>query len=186
MNEQLTALPSFKYHPDPVATGSFEAQEITCIACGQGRHYVYVGPVYSESDLERKICPWCISSGLAHDEFAVEFVDIDAIGDYDPTVSVPIDVKEEIAYRTPGFNGWQQERWLVHCGDVCAFLGTAGKEELTSYESQELIESLRADLKMGDAEFRDYVEKMNKQSGPTAYVFRCLHCGQYQGYSDFF
>ncbi len=185
MTDELTSLPSFKYHPAPVATGSFEPQQITCIACGQGSDYVYVGPVYAEADLERKICPWCISTGLAHDKFGVEFVDIDAIGDYDPTVSIPIDVKEEVAHRTPGFNGWQPERWLVHCGDACRFLGPAGKDELTSYGSQQLIQVLRADVDMGDAQFRDYLEKMNRQSGPTAYVFRCLHCGRYQGYSDF-
>jgi len=24
-------------------------------------------------------------------------------------------VVEEVAYRTPGFSGWQQERWWTHC-----------------------------------------------------------------------
>jgi len=184
VSESVT-LPSFKYHPDPIATGSFEVGEITCVSCGQVRPYIYVGPVYSEADLEKAICPWCISNGLAHEKFSAEFTDIDAIGDYDPTISISIDIKEEVAYRTPGFNGWQQERWLVHCGDACAFLGAAGKEEVAAYGSQELIESLRADVKMGEMEFGDYLEKMNKQSGPTAYIFRCLHCGQYQAYSDY-
>jgi uncharacterized protein len=178
-------LPLFKYHPDPVATGSFEPREITCVCCGKVRAYVYVGPVYAEADVEKAICPWCIKDGLVHDKFGAELTDIDAIGDYDPAVSVPIEVREEVAFRTPGFNGWQQERWLVHCNDACAFLGPAGKQELTAYGSEELIESLRADVNMSDVDFLAYLEKMNKQSGPTAYVFRCLHCGQYQGYSDF-
>ncbi|HKZ81756.1 MAG TPA: CbrC family protein [Pyrinomonadaceae bacterium] len=185
MNTTSKIPPSFKYHPDPIATGSFEARELTCACCGQVRSYVYVGPVYAEADLEEKICPWCISSGLAHEMFGVEFTDIDAIGDYESKASVPVEVKEEIAYRTPGFNGWQQERWLVHCGDASAFLGPAGKDELKSYGSQELIDSLRADRGMDEASFRDYLDTMNKQTGPTAYVFRCLHCGLYQGYSDF-
>lgn len=179
-------LPTFKYHPDPIATGSFEAADITCSSCDQVREYVYVGPVYAKADLERAICPWCISSGLAHDKLAVEFTDIDAIGDHDPSVSVPVEVREEIAFRTPGFNGWQQERWLVHCGDACVFLGPAGKDELLTYESQELIDSIRADTGKNEAEFNDYFEKMNKQTGPTAYVFRCIHCSSYQGYSDFY
>jgi len=180
------SLPLFRYHPDPIASGSFEVGDITCVSCGQVRPYVYVGPVYAEADLEKAICPWCISNGLAHEKFGAEFTDVDAIGDYDPTVSVPVAVKKEIAYKTPGFNGWQQERWLVHCGDACAFLGPAGKDQVVGYESDELVESLRADLKMSEAEFRDYLETMDKQTGPTAYVFRCLHCNKYQGYSDFY
>lgn len=179
-------LPSFTYHPDPMASGSFEARETTCLSCEQLRAYVYVGPVYAEADLDEAICPWCISNGLAHERFGVQFTDIDAIGDYDPTVSVPINIKEEVAYRTPGFNGWQQERWLNHCGDACAFLGPAGKAEVEALGSTDLIYSLRVDAKMNDDEFAEYLGKMDKQAGPTAYVFRCLHCGKYQGYSDCF
>ncbi len=40
------------------------------------------------------------------------------------------DVIDEVSGRTPGFSGWQQERWLVHCGDACAFLGPAGRTEI--------------------------------------------------------
>lgn len=180
------SFPSFKYHPDPIATGSIEARVISCACCGETREYVYVGPVYSEADLEEAICPWCIRTGLAHDKLGVDFTDLDAIGDYDPSVAVPAHVKEEIAYRTPGFNGWQQERWLLHCGDACAFLGPAGKRELEAFQSQELIDSLQADMTMEDTEFIAYFDSLNKHNGPTAYVFRCLHCGKYLGYSDFY
>lgn len=178
-------LPSFKYHPNPVETGSFEARDVTCASCGEFRDYVYVGPVYAESDLEQAICPWCIKSGLAHDKFGAEFTDSAAIGDYDATFAPPSDVRAEVAFRTPGFNGWQQERWLTHCGDACVFLGPAGKVELDAFGSQELIDSLRADARMNNDDFADYLEKMDKHNGPTAYVFRCLHCGKYLGYSDF-
>lgn len=176
--------PSFKYHPDPIASGSVEAREITCACCGEVKEYVYVGPVYAEADLEEAICPWCISTGLAHDKFGAEFTDIDAIGDYSIT-SIPMGVREEIAFRTPGFNGWQQERWLVHCDDANAFLGPAGRHELEALADHGLIDSLRADSGMDESNFREYLDTMNKQTGPTAYVFRCLHCGQYKGYSDF-
>lgn len=176
-------LPVFKYHPDPIATGSIEEEEITCAACGLVKPFVYVGPVYSEADLERSICPWCISSGLAHDKFDAEFTDSSGIGDGD-SEDTPVEVVEEVAYRTPGFSGWQQERWLVHCEDACAFLGPAGKKELAAYNNRDLLESLRADLDMTYAEFQDYFEGMNREGGPTAYVFRCLHCGKLQGYSD--
>lgn len=185
VESMLMTLPSFKYHPDPVATGSIEARDINCVCCGQVRGYAYVGPAYSEADLEKEICPWCINTGLAHDQLGVEFTDIDAIGDYEPNMTIGTDVREEIAYRTPGFNGWQQERWLVHCEDACAFLGPAGKEELEAYADQGLIDLLRADIAMDQVEFQDYFNTLSKQAGPTAYVFRCLHCGKYQGYSDF-
>jgi len=177
-------LPSFKYHPDPVGTGSFEAADITCSCCGESREFVYAGSTYGKAELEGPICPWCISSGLAHEKFDVEFIDIAAIGDYDPSASVPAEIRDEIAFRTPGFIGWQQERWLVHCGDACAFLGLAGKDELLRYESQELLDSLRADVAMDDTQFRDYLEDLDKELGPTAYVFQCLHCRLYKGYSD--
>lgn len=180
----LMTPPSFKYHPDPIATGSIEARDIICVCCGEARGYVYVGPAYSETDLEA-ICPWCISTGLAHDRFGVEFTDTDGIGGYEPGKTVPPEVREEIAFRTPGFNGWQQERWLVHCEDACAFLGAVGKEELEAYADQELIDSLHADVEMDENQFHDYFEILSKQNGPTAYVFRCLHCGMFVGYSDY-
>jgi uncharacterized protein CbrC (UPF0167 family) len=87
-------IPSFKYHPDPVATGSLEAREITCVCCGEVREYVYVGPVYAKGDIEGEICSWCISTGRAHNQLRAEFTDIDAIGDYQPSITVPTDARE--------------------------------------------------------------------------------------------
>jgi uncharacterized protein len=184
MIEVSTILPTFRYHPDPIASGSIEKAEITCAACGELRAYVYVGSIYAEDNLERAICPWCISSGLAHDKFGAEFTDIDGVGDYEQSPTAPIEVREEIAFRTPGFNGWQQERWLIHCGDACAFISPAGKAEIKAFGNDDLIEVLRDQVGMNKVEFADYLNKLNKQEGPTAYIFRCLHCGQYQGYSD--
>ena len=180
----MSKIPFFQYHPNPISSGSLEERNITCICCGERRDHVYVGSVYAESDLEEKICPWCISSGLAHDKFGAEFTDIAGIGGYEPAVNVAAEVREEISYRTPGFNGWQQERWLVHCGDACAYLGPAGKNEIEAYSSLDLIHSLQVDKGLGDEEFLDYLEKISINNAPTAYVFRCRHCGQYAGYSD--
>jgi uncharacterized protein CbrC (UPF0167 family) len=180
-------LPAFKYHPDPVATGSVEIREAQCACCGEEREAVYVGPVYAEADLDELICPWCISSGLAHERFDAEFTDSAAVGGYDneSRESISQEVMEEVAYRTPGFSAWQQGRWLAHCGDACAFLGPAGKRELKAYRSKDLLESIRADVEMDEPEFQDYLDGMDKDYGQTAYVFRCLHCGRLLGYSDF-
>src|SRR5262249_1999830 len=125
-------LPAFKYHPDPIATGSIEAKNINCVCCEQDREYVYTGPVYAEADLNDKLCPWCIENGLAHKKYGAEFTDRASIGGYDNSAGkmVSQEIMYEIAYRTPGFIGWQQSQWLAHCGDGCKFLGLAGKREI--------------------------------------------------------
>jgi uncharacterized protein len=181
------SLPVFKYHPDPLLTGSIQQRNVLCACCGETREYIYTGPVYSKSDLNDLICPWCIASGLAHEMYDAEFNDKASVGGYDyfTRKAVSQEVKEEVAYRTPGFTGWQQERWLVHCGDACAFLGRAGKQEIEEYRSQDLLESLRADIGMDEDEFGSYLDSLDKEGSPTAYIFRCLHCGRYMGYSDF-
>ena len=46
------SLPAFKYHPDPIGTGSIEAGEVDCVCCGEVREYTYVGPVYASTDFE--------------------------------------------------------------------------------------------------------------------------------------
>jgi len=38
---------------------------------------------------------------------------------------------------------------------------------------------------MDEEEFKRYFEALDKESEPTAYIFRCLHCGVYLGFSDF-
>ncbi|HZS10027.1 MAG TPA: CbrC family protein [Blastocatellia bacterium] len=178
-------LPAFRYHPDPLATGSIEAREIECVCCGKTRDHVYAGPVYAEEDLDESICPWCISDGLAHEKFDAEFTDLSGIGGYgDRKQTIPQMIEEEIAWRTPGFSGWQQERWLVHCSDACAFLGPAGKEEVEAFTNKELLNSLQAESEMDDGEFREYFNSLRRDHGPTAYIFKCLHCGQLLGYSD--
>ena len=68
-------LPYYRYHPDPVATGSIEARSIQCVCCGERRPFVYTGAVYSEHDLNDSLCPWCIASGLAFTRYGAEFSD---------------------------------------------------------------------------------------------------------------
>ena len=141
------ALPTFRYHPDPVATGSVEASDAICGICGRVRSSVYDGPVYGvPKDIDDvHICPWCIADGSAHARFGVEFTDIGAVGlGYDePWEPVPRSVAEEVAYRTPGFSGWQQERWWTHCGETAEFLGPAGYAELAGAWSG-AVDAIRA------------------------------------------
>ena len=100
------ALPAFRYHPDPLASGSVVASEATCRCCGHARGHVYVGPVYAEEELSEALCPWCIADGAAAEKFDAEFVDVACFPD-----ALPDDAAEEIARRTPGYATWQGEAW---------------------------------------------------------------------------
>jgi uncharacterized protein CbrC (UPF0167 family) len=178
------SLPVFRYHPDPIATGSVEPSEAACKACGQARGYVYVGPVYGErDDLGEAICPWCIADGSAHEKLDVEFVDPPGVGDYGTWEQVPAEVVEEVAYRTPGFTGWQQERWFTHCGDAAEFLAIAGKAELYRF-GDEAVEAIRRECGYTGVAWDAYFTALNREGGPTAYVFRCRQCRALGGYSD--
>jgi len=146
-----------------------------------------MGPVYGAKavSLRGRICPWCIADGSAHEKYGAEFTDAAGVGGHRRGWDeVPKEVVEEVAYRTPGFSGWQQERWWTHCGDAADFLGPAGRGEVEAYGS-ELVEALRADVGgMSDQNWQAYYQALDKKHGPTAYVFRCLHCGKVGGYSD--
>jgi hypothetical protein len=82
-------------------------------------------PVYCERELEDTLCPWCIADDSAHKSFDAGFADPAGFAD-----EIPPDIVEEISCRTPGFNTWQQEKWLTCCGDAAAFLEPAGHAEI--------------------------------------------------------
>jgi hypothetical protein len=175
-------LPRFRYHPDPVDTGSIERSGAVCRSCGLARGYIYTGPTSGAENLTRAVCPWCIADGSAAARFSVRFVDPAGIGDYGRWPRVPVEVVVEISTRTPAFNGWQQERWWTHCGDGAEFIGIAGRTELET-RWPEAIPAIRDDAAVGN-DWDDYYARMRSDSSPTAYVFRCRHCGRVGGYSD--
>jgi hypothetical protein len=177
-------LPAFKYHPDPLKTGAIASSDEACACCGERRGFVYTGPVHSTREVDASICPWCIGSGEAHERFEADFTDTAGIGSHGVWTAVAPDIVREVAHRTPGFRGLQQARWWTHCGDAAEFLGHAGAEEVIA-AGPALVKRLREDLgwPRGGA-FDRYVGSLRKTEGPTAYLFRCLHCGQFGGYSD--
>jgi uncharacterized protein CbrC (UPF0167 family) len=177
-------LPTFKYHPDPLATGSFERSDQQCLACGGARGFIYKGQSYAEEELIDAFCPWCIADGKAHQKFKVEFVDSAGVGGYGDWESVSEEIVAEVAQRTPGFIGWQQERWFTHCGDAAAFVGRAGKQELSQHGA-EAISAIKEEIGYEGEDWQDYFQSLDKDGEPTAYLFRCLHCGAFGGYSDF-
>lgn len=176
-------LPKFKYHLDPIKSGSIEPSETTCVCCGKQNGYIYTGPVYSTEELEDSICPWCIADGSAHDKFDAEFTDFSGIGGYGDWDDVPNEIKEEISFRTPGFTGWQQEQWWTHCNDGAEFIEVGGKAEVLKYDTS-LRDELKNNAHMSESDWNDYFDSMHKDNGPTAYIFRCKHCGKTGGYSD--
>ena len=177
------ALPVFRYHPEPLATGSFRADADTpCLSCNRIRGYVYTGSVWTEKNfiLDDHLCPWCIADGSAAKRFGATFCDTG-------TLDVPDAVREEIETRTPGFIAWQQESWLGCCDDGAAFLGSAGAKELRGKfsEARPSVEQvLRDDYDLSGKELKEFVDSLSTESDPTAYLFRCLHCHKYLSYVD--
>lgn len=144
---------------------------------------MYKGPVYSEEELGDVICPWCIANGRAHEKFNAKFVDAAGVGGYGDWQTVPPEIVDEVAHRTPGFSGWQQERWFTHCDDAAEFLGAAGRKELEGF-GDEAISAIQKEAGLSAQDWDSYLRALDKESGPTAYVFRCRHCRALGGYSD--
>lgn len=167
-----TLLPSFRYHPDPLATSAIEARKIECACCGQARGFVYVQPVYGTSDLDEKLCPWCIADGSAASKLGVSFSDPQPL----QKAGVAQDVLDEVSLRTPGYSCWQQEEWLAHCNDACEFHGDALEEDI-----EDASEATKADWRQhyGLTE-KDWARatKGYEPAGDSAfYKFVCRHCG---------
>lgn len=174
----MDALPTFPYHPDPLRTGSIRESDTECVRCGRSRGYVYVGPVYSEDEIEDELCPWCIADGSAAERFGADFCDAVA------PEEVSREVLETITKRTPGFAGWQQERWLFHCDDGAAYLGRVGARELEGDEAA--LSSLRAERDgWAPEKVEEYVAALDRDRPPTAYLFECRVCGTHLAYSDY-
>ena len=174
-------LPVFRYHPDPVGTGSIVESDGTCLACGRRRGFLYAGPVYAADDLDDALCPWCIADGRAAAAFDADFTDVgDVPGD------VPEPVVELLAHRTPGYLAWQQESWRFHCGDACAFLGPVGAAELGSLpeEARSAVRACAGEFGGADVDAEAFAAGLERDGGPTAYLFRCLHCGAFDAACD--
>ncbi|WP_146568293.1 CbrC family protein [Posidoniimonas corsicana] len=178
------SLPNFRYHPDPVATGNVVESEAECVCCGTARGFIYTGPVYAIEEYDCCICPWCISDGSAHEKLDASFTDENGIGGGGMWDEVSEELVEEVAYRTPGFSGWQQEQWWTHCEDAGQFLGRAGRKELESL-GPDAIAAIQDSTGLNDGpEWQQFFNALDKDGSPTAYVFRCPKCNAVGGYQD--
>lgn len=174
-------LPFFKYHPNPLKTGAFLKDKIIkCDCCGKKTDIYYRGPFYSDTDVEY-LCPECIENGEASKKFNGEFQDEYNIGKVNDKNKI-----DELIHRTPGYYGWQQEYWIAHCNDFCAFIDYVGTKEL---EEMELLEEV---IENGNPKYREewdeeqikLIKNMTNGGNIQGYLFKCLHCEKYFLYID--
>lgn len=173
--KRLKDLPFFKYHPDPLETGSFEeGEEKICPCCGNKSKVYYSSFPYCSENVEY-ICPTCISNGEAARKFDAEFVqNAEWHGENDK------EKDDELFHRTPGYMSWQGEYWLSCCDDYCAYMGTVGTRELKAMDiADEVIEEY---VKRGA--FEDIGEYLVKDGPMCGYLFKCIHCGKYHLWVD--
>ena len=175
--DKASTLPKFIYHPNPLKTGAFkDDMSVICECCGKNTEIYYNNGVYSEQDVTY-LCPVCIANGEAAKKFDATFVQ-----DADKLATEDAKKNDELFNRTPGYESWQGEHWVVCCDDYCAFLGDVG--------TKELLELGIADEVFDDYAKRDeYDVKMAREvlvagGNFAGYLFRCLHCKKYHIYID--
>lgn len=181
----MSELPVFRYHPDPVRSGSVVSSEAVCKSCGEARGYIYMGPVYSEHEgLDESLCPWCISDGSAAKKFGASFTDANSIFD-----EVPDTVRKDVELRTPGYTAWQEPEWRACCNDAAAYIKMVTAQDLKGKEfpgaRAALSTKLREEDDMEPEDVKDLIASLGPDSGTSAYLFRCLHCGKFQFHTDF-
>lgn len=184
----MKELPKFKYHSDPLSTGSIVKRPVKCPVCEQDQEYAYEGPFYSTDEVE-DICPWCIENGKAAEKFNGEFQDYCGIEGISPDPSNPDkhpyneDHIDELITRTPGYYGIQQEQWLCHCNEPCNYIGQVGWKEI-----EELEIDVNEDIKIEAQKYRMTVDEFKQglinKGFMQGYLFQCLHCGKYRLYTD--
>lgn len=169
--------PEFKYHPNPISTGVIEESKGICPVCRKKRGYSYNGPFYSIESVS-EICPWCIADGSAAKKYNGEFQDAALCEEIESAQYL-----DELIHRTPGYGGWQQELWLSHCGDFCAFIEYVGWKEIQDISAnlKDDIEGIKSDMGLTQEEFEKSLVNGGSHQG---YLFQCVKCGRYRLTSD--
>lgn len=173
----MPQLPSFRYNPDALSLGIIKKEFTHCPVCDQQRDHVYEGPFYSEEEVEG-ICPWCIHDGSAAKKYNGEFQDAASCEETSKEEYVI-----ELTTRTPGYSGWQQEQWLSHCGDFCAYKGPVGWKEIQHLE-EELEHDIETILSDYDLTKKELQRSLKKDGSMQGYLFQCLHCGEHRLCAD--
>ena len=196
-------LPKFKYHPDPIKTGSVVESDETCDCCQKQTGYIYSGSLYSRNRPDY-LCPWCIADGSAAKKYDGEFIAFftgevevstpdSAINTFILNLTQKIksllnnnksdEIYEELSKRTPGFSSFQEEQWQFHCNDACEFHGLATTDDfkkISEEETKRLIDNSSLSL--------DEIEEFKKEKEDTElhYIFKfiCHKCGEIKFMED--
>jgi uncharacterized protein CbrC (UPF0167 family) len=166
-------LPFFRFHPDPLRSEVIERSSRVCPVCQKITGFSYIGPFYSVENV-KDICPWCIANGNAAQKYDGEFQDPESIES--PVSDNSLD---EILHRTPNYFAWQQQQWLVHCGEPCAFIANVGwaELELMSEELTEDIHRITSDFGLSVEELKSL---LSSNGSLTGYLFKCIHCTRHR------
>lgn len=165
------SLPDFRYHPDPIASGSIKASPAACDCCGHSRGFEYTSSLYTRHRPKPTICPWCIKSGEAAQKYEASFSD-----DYPlRQAGIGEEIIMEVCKRTPSYNSWQQENWQSHCDDACEFHGDAEPAELRGLSDDAVTQILRLNG-MRPEHWRSLLDRYQKGGNPAVYKFLCRHC----------
>ena len=164
------SFPTFKYHPDPLGTGSIEVSDSVCECCGRERGYAYSAAIHAAQDVE-VVCPWCIADGSLGRKFDATLVDEHPL----VTAGLSSAIVDEVTRRTPGYVSWQQESWIACCDDACEFHGDAPRAEIRSLDAAGLS-SLSSESGFSVDDLRSIVEHYEPGGSPAFYKFVCRHC----------
>jgi len=184
----MSNLPKFKYHPDPIGTGTFIVGEtVSCDCCNKEVDVYYERPFYSVEEIIA-ICPFCIANGEAAKKFDGEFQDSYSIEGILPDPDIPTtfnneDAIVEVTTKTPGYRGIQQEVWLNHCDDLCAFIGYVVWDDIKSKLND--LACLESDIEKFGMNISDLETHLIKDGHMQGYLFQCLHCKKFRLHMDF-
>ncbi len=170
-------LPFFKYHPNPIETGSIKLSDKICACCKKARGYIYTASVYSIFDLDESICPWCIADGSAAEKFDATF------NNSGLESNISNEIIEQISKRTPGYECWQTYIWLFHCDDGCEFHGDLSKQEANDLD-ENAIRKFCVENDLNEEEGKEIIQYYEKGGNPAIYKFVCRHCAKIKLYTD--
>jgi len=176
-------LPQFKYNPNAYKLGLFDEVNGICSVCDQERNLKYNSSFYSV-DTPEYICPWCIANGKAAEKYEGEFNDYCGIEGVspdpnDPFPTIPRELLLEITDKTPSYVSWQQEEWLCHCNQPCAFIGYADYETIKPF-----IEELKNDIDNLGVDLEFIKQNLSKGGDVVGYLFKCVKCDQHRLHID--
>jgi len=177
-------LPKFKYSPNAYKLDLFEEKEGICSVCKEKRNLKYTSSFYSIEEPDY-ICPWCIASGKAAEKFNGEFNDYCGIegvspNPNDPPSEISKKLLQEITNKTPSYVSWQQEVWLTHCNEPCAFIAYVDFEATKPY-----LEELKEDIETITNDYgTNMIEYLTKDGGTVGYLFQCVKCGKHRLHID--